>query len=287
MRRLCLLFLVLPLAACGSGSHHVSLAEAATKSANQTSSKMEMTMSTSTPGLSKPLTMTASGAFDNVHHRGQMNIDMSSFASSLGSGGSALTNPANWKGAEVVDASGGHVIVYMNLPFFTKIVPGHKPWIKLDLSAIGKGMSIDFSQLTSLSSNPAQMVDWLRATSGSITKEGTESIDGVQTTHYRAIVELSKYPDLVPPDRRAAMRKTIDSLMNLAHVRTIPVDVWFGSDNIVRKLKMNFTETIRGQSLGLDMSMHFHDFGVPVSVQLPPASQTVDLMQLARQGKTP
>ena len=52
-------------------------------------------------------------------------------------------------------------------------------------------------------------------------------------------------------------------------------------DNLVRKLNMKFTETIKGQRIGLDMSLHFHDFGAPVSISLPPSDQTVDLSKIA------
>ncbi len=277
----------LALAACGGGgSQHISLAQAATKSAAASSMKLDMTMAMTTPQLSKPLTLTATGVEDNTNHRAQINLDMSTFATSLSAlGGKSPFKGADWKGQEIADFSNGHAVMYMNLPFLTKLIPQHKPWIKIDLSAVGKSVGLDFSQFTSLSSNPAQEMDWLRSTSGSIQKVGTETIDGVSTTHYYATIDLAKYPNLVPPARRAAMRQAVNSLVKLAHVSSFPVDAWVGDDGYVRKLRMSMNETIQGQGLGMDITMRFHDFGSPVNISLPPASQTLDATKLASQGK--
>jgi hypothetical protein len=283
LRRLALLLVVLPLAACGGGSQQISLADAATKSSSSPSMKMDMTMAMSTPQLPQPVILTATGGADNANHRVQMNIDMSSLVGSLGAPGGL--KPSDFKGQEVGDLANGRPVIYMKLPFLTKSLPGGKRWIKIDLNAYGKSLGIDFSQFTSLTANPAQMVDWLRATSGSITKVGSETIDGVQTTHYHATIDLAKYPNLVSPARRAAMKRAVNALIKTAHVRTFPMDAWVDGANLVRKLHLKFNETIKGQRIGLDMTLHFHDFGAPVSISLPPADQTVDLAKIAGKSK--
>ena len=285
MRKLpALILLALPLAGCGGGgSQHVSLAEAATKSTKASSMKMDMAMAMTTPQLPQPVTMIATGAEDNASHRVRMNVDLSSLVSSLG--GAAGTNASDFKGEEIADVSNGRLVIYMRLPFLTKLIPNSKPWIKIDLNAFGKRLGIDFSQFTSLSANPAQMVDWLRATSGSIDKVGSETVDGAETTHYHATIDLAKYPNLVPPARRGAMKRAVDALTKLTHVHTFPVDVWVGGDNLIRKLHIAFNETIKGQNFGNDMTMHFHDWGAPVSISLPPASQVLDLSKIAGQSK--
>jgi hypothetical protein len=279
---LVLLLLATPLAACGGGgSQHISLAQAATKSTSAPSMKMNMTMALTTPQLPQPVSLIATGAADNTNHRVQMNVDMSSLVGSLGAAGNGI-KPSDFKGQEVGDLRNGRLVIYMKLPFLTKALPGGKPWIKIDLNAYGKSLGIDFSQFTSLSANPAQMVDWLRATSGRVTKVGSETVDGVETTHYQATVDLSKYPNLVSPARRAAMKRAVDALIRLAHVHTFPIDAWVGGDNLVRKLHLKLNETVKGRAIAMDMTMHFHDFGAPVSIKLPPARQTVDLAKIAR-----
>jgi hypothetical protein len=277
-----LLLVALPLSACG-GSQQISLADAATKSTSVPSMKMDMTTAMSTPQLPQPVILTATGAAENANHRVRMNIDMSSLVGSLGA--PSGVKAADFKGEEIGDLANGHLILYMKLPFLTKLIPGRKPWIKFDLNSYGRSLGIDLSQFTSLSANPAQMIDWIRATSGSIEKVGSETIDGVPTTQYHATIDLSKYPQLVPANRRAAMKRAVDALIKTAHVRTFPMDAWVGDDKLVRKLRLKFAETVRGQKIALDMSMHFHDFGAPVNISLPPANQTVDLAKIAPPGK--
>jgi hypothetical protein len=287
-RAFALVVLALPLAACGGngGTSNVSssvpaLAQAATKSASASTLKIDLQMSETATGLAHPITMSATGVEDNTNHRVDMHLDMSSLAANLGGTVKQFSNPAEWQGEEIGDLSNGHFVMYMHLPLLSKLVPGGKPWIKFDLSAVGKSLGVNFSQLTQVSGDPGQTLDWLRSTSGAITDAGPETIDGVETTHYKASIDLAKYPNLVPLDRRAAVRRTINSLISLTGLRSFPVDAWISSDGLVRKLRMSFSEDVNGQQVTSDMTMRFHDFNAPVSISLPPAGQTLDVTKLA------
>jgi hypothetical protein len=268
----------LPVACGGSSLVAPSLAEAATKSSNAERMKFDMSMAMTTPQLTQPLTMTANGTADNAHHRMQMSIDMSKLAESVA--GSAATSPADWQGKEVGVLSNGGFVVYMSLPVLTKLIRGAKPWLKMNLNEAVKKAGIDLSQFTNLTANPAQVLDWLRATSGTITKVGSEKVDGVQTTHYHATIDLRKYPKLVPPARRAAMKRAVHAMARVAHVTTFPADAWVGSDGLVRKMRVELHETVRGQRVGITSTVRFHDFGGPVTITLPPATETVDVSKL-------
>jgi hypothetical protein len=293
MRRALALVFVLPLAACGSTgggggnatSSAPSLAEAATKSASAKTLKMDLSMTMTSPSLPKAMMMTATGVEDNVRHRADMQLDMSSLVSSLGSNApSQFTDPTLWRGEEIADFGSGHFVLYMHLPVLTNLIPGRKPWIKLDLGAFGKRLGINFSELTQFSSNPGQTIDWLRATNGAVTVVGKQTIDGVQTTHYKAAIDLTKYPDLVPTARRAAVRRAINAVTNLTGLRTFPVDVWISDDGLVRQMNMSFTEDVSGQQLTMYMRTRFHGFNAPVSITLPPASETLDSSQFIGSG---
>lgn len=289
-RALALLVFVLPLAACGGngGVFHASgsapsLAEAATKSASASTLKMNLSMTMTSSSLPKGIMMTATGSEDNVRHRADIQLDMSSLASSLGSNAPAgFADPSLWKGEEIADFSRGHFVVYMHLPLLTNLIPGHKQWVKLDLAAYGKRLGIDFSELTQFSSNPRQTLDWLRSTNGAITDVGKQTVGGVQTTHYKAAIDLAKYPNMVPAGRRASVRKAINAVINLTGLRTFPVDAWISDDGLVRQMNMSFTEDVSGQQLTMFMAMRFHDFNKPVRITLPPASETLDSTQFVR-----
>jgi hypothetical protein len=280
-RAAALLVLALPLVACGGGGGGAvagaSLADAATNSSSKSTVKIDMQLTMRPPQLGQPLTMSIAGAMDNAHKRGDFKLDMSQLADIAGGNAGS---PSEWKGEEVVDAANGNLVVYMRLPFFARVIPGGKPWVKLDVTAAGRKLGVDFSQLTQLTGNPAEMLGWLRATSGKVTKVGEERVGGEETTHYRATIDLQKYPDVVPADQRAAARRAVQALIRLTHVRTYPVDAWVAKDGLIRKMALRFAESIQGQRLTLGMIMWFHDFGAPVTVTIPPADETTDLSTL-------
>jgi hypothetical protein len=118
------------------------------------------------------------------------------------------------------------------------------------------------------------MLAYLRATSGKIEKVGTEKIRGVETTHYRAKVDLDKVAAQAPPSLRKTYRASIQSLKQGLGTDTIPVDVWVDGDNLVRRLAEHLPVAQGGK---IDFSVDFYDFGAPVSIAPPPASETLDL----------
>ena len=285
----------LALTAAGCGSSSVSgitaspaaqggarfLASAATKSTATPSMKTDLTvtmLSSRLPG--GRMELTATGALDNEHHRMNMRLDMSKLASHLGAAG-AMGSAADWVGQEVANFSNGRAVIYLNLPVLAKVMPGGKPWIKLDLNAVGKQAGIDLSQFTQLGTDPSQMVGWLRTVSGDVTTVGAEQLDGVETTHYRATVDLSKYPDLVPAAQRETVRKAIDQLTKSAHLSSFPVHVWVDKDGLVRQIRAVLTESIQGQTMNVVTTERFYDFGAPVDIQIPSDDQVTDISSMA------
>jgi hypothetical protein len=225
--------------------------------------------------------MTATGALDNANHRMSMRLDMSKLASQLGAAGAGMGSADDWVGQVVSDLANGRSVVYMNLPVLAKVMPGGKPWIKVDLDAVGKQAGIDLSQFTQLGTDPSRMVDWLRSVSGEVTTVGTEKLDGIDTTHYRATVDLSKYPDLVPADQREAVQKAVDQLTKAAHINSFPVHVWVDEGGLVRQVRAVLTEAIQGQTVNVVTTERFYDFGTPVDIQLPAESEVTDISTLA------
>ena len=199
----------------------------------------------------------------------------------MGAAAGGLGSGNDWVGEEVGDFGDGRAIIYLRLPALTRVMPGGKPWIKMDLNALGRRAGIDLSQFTQLGTDPSRMVDWLRSVSGDVTTVGTEKLDGVDTTHYRATVDLSEYPDLVPADQREAVQKAVDQLTKAAHISSFPVHVWVDEDGLVRQVRAVLTETMQGQTVNVVTTERFYDFGTPVDIQLPAESQVTDISTLA------
>ena len=283
-RRLSLLLLLslVPLAAaCSSDTLSVDpVARAAETTSKADTMRIAMTMRMTAPGMG-PVKMSADGSFDNVARRGSMTMDMSDFARQIPGG--ALADPKLWHGEEVFDYSKSPVI-YMRFPFMTQALPGSKPWIRIDLQRVGGRMGLDLGALTqSGQNNPAQQLDYLRSVGGDLKELGKDTVRGVETTHYRATVDLEDYEQLVPEDQRERVRKAIEELeKNMGGASTYPVDVWVDSSEQVRRMAFDMkSETPQG-AVTTKLQMDLLDFGAPVDVELPPESQTMDFEQLTQ-----
>lgn len=271
-----LLALALGLSACGSSVKSTidPVAAAAEKTSAQETMRMSMTM-TMNAFAPKPLTLTAEGAANLSEQKSSMSMDMSQFASLAGG---QLGSRYDGKTEAVMDG----LVMYMRAPYLQTALGSNQTWIKMDLGSIGKQMGFDYSAF--MSSNPNQMtqyLDYLRGADGAQVL-GHESIRGVETTHYRATVDFDRYLDLLPADKRGLAKKSLDNLRKQSDQAIEPFDVWIDSQNRVRRLKIIFSETSTDNSgdTSTIMEIEFFDFNKPVSITIPPADQTADLMEL-------
>jgi hypothetical protein len=69
----------------------------------------------------------------------------------------------------------------------------------------------------------------------------------------------------------------MSALEQLAHIHTLPVNVWIDGHHLVRRMQLSFNETVAGQSLSTAMRIDIPEYGPQPAPQLPPASQVADL----------
>jgi LppX_LprAFG lipoprotein len=171
-------------------------------------------------------------------------------------------------------------VMYLKMPFLSGMLPGGKQWMKLDLAAAAKqaGTSLgSFGQLA-----PQQWLQQLLASSDT-QKLGTDTVQGEQMTHYRTTVDPAKAISNVPAAQRAAVRKAMKQI----GMSTIPVDVWVDGTGLLRQVSLSLTFGQGLQNASMKMTYDMHDFGAPVSVQLPPADQVFDAMSALKGSLTP
>ncbi|HSO98735.1 MAG TPA: hypothetical protein VLP43_07265 [Solirubrobacteraceae bacterium] len=264
--------------ASGCGSSSVSnaidpVAQAATVSNGAAGFRLNMTMQITSRALPQAITGRGAGAFSPASRTGQLN-----FTLQLPKAAAAAFGSSGFGFQEVVEGQ----TVYLKLPAaLAARLPGQKPWLKVDLAQVGKAAGL--SGLGSLlnnptSGNPAQLLQYLRATSGRITKVGTAQIQGVSTTQYRASIDLAKYPNLVAPAKRAAARQAIQQLEAMTKLSSIPMNVWIDQQHLVRQLSMSFTEQLpTGAALQLSMAMQLSHYGPQPAPTPPRADQVGDL----------
>jgi hypothetical protein len=174
--------------------------------------------------------------------------------------------------------------IYMKLPpQLAAKLPGGKPWVEASLSQIGKaggvpGLSSLLNSSSSLN-NPGQYLAFLRATSkGSVRDLGPATVDGFQTTRYRATIDISKLPTAVPPAQRQAMQQVVAVLRREGGSVPFPIDVWIDSQHLVRRLELTYPLHLPSTPPGTEaVREDFPAYGPQPAPSIPPASQTTNL----------
>jgi len=267
-------------AGCGSASSHPTapsqhspsptvLVRAA--SATRRAGSARVTMDATVPSPQGTLTMRATGAFAfHGHPAGQLHATMSLPGS----------------GTMTMDERMIGTTIYLSSPAFDGQLPGGKRWIKIDLEKAGKAQGIDFGALLSSSSgsDPTQALTYMQAAASSIQNLGTETIGGVSTTHYHAVIDFGKAMKVMvaraPASQRAAIRATYAKLRTQSGITSYPVDAWVDDTGLVRQMRMSIpTPAVPGENM--DMTIGLSGFGAKVDVQPPPAAQVADLTRFA------
>lgn len=222
------------------------------------------------PALGGAITGQGTGSFNLPRRAGAMNLQLA-LPSSL-----AAVGPLSLR--EVVSRD----IVYLKLPaVLASKLPGGKPWIEINLAQAGRLAGLSSLTGGPGSTNPGQFLQYLRAAStGGVHRVGSGTVDGFQTTHYRATIDLSKVAGAAPTAQRANLRQAIASLQKLTGLRRMPVDVWVDPQHLVRRLALAYRATISGQSLTTQMRLDFLSYGSQPVPATPPAGQVTNASAL-------
>jgi hypothetical protein len=161
-------------------------------------------------------------------------------------------------------------VLYMRSSVFSQLgLSQGKQWVKVDLEQLAQ-RGADLSSLANTSPTPASALSYLRG-SGKVREIGRESIDGVETTHYKVTVDLEKAVARSDATTQEALRRLIQE----SGMKKLPIDVWIDGKGYVRKVQ--YAQRAGGKDV--KVTMNLHDYGKPVTVNPPPADSVVDLMQ--------
>jgi hypothetical protein len=212
--------------------------------------------------------VTAEGAVDLQTQNLSLRMDI---AGSLGLGSS----DAGGSGAGTAEVRVVDGVFYIDLGDLgddAEALTDGKRWLQLDFSGLTGMLGSD--AVSTESSNPVDGLEALRGVSSDVTEVGPESLRGVESTHYRATIDLAKALAKAPSGARDGARDLLDR----AGAPTIPVDVWLDAEGRVRK----YTMQVDGSSFGarsstVAVTYEFYDFGEPVDISAPPADEVADL----------
>ena len=241
--------------AVGCGTEHVpassgqtpDLTAAVSNTQGQTA-RIAATISTQSQGMT--LSFTETGLFDFAHARGMITM-----ASPMGVT-EIFIPPTTYIKDPGATSDGG-------------ALPDGKTWMALPdastsataLVGVGGG-----------DGDPADLLASLTAMSSGVTSLGPATIRGVPVTGFALKVDLAKPAGPVS----GADRASLEALGKLFGAAEIPVDVWVDGHNLVRQEKITLAVPGGTGAPGgthLVITTDFYDFGVPVRVSAPPASQ--------------
>jgi hypothetical protein len=170
--------------------------------------------------------------------------------------------------------------VYVKSPLVTATLPGGKPWLHLGIAEVGKQLGLE-SPGQFGRTDPAETFRNLRATTGRVEEVGHEQVRGVETTHYRATVQLRRLADFAKPSEKGTVAAHAGRMVQFLGADTYPIDVWIDSRHLVRRtrLVMKLREGIK--VVTMDSTADMYDFGPKPKVERPPAGETYDASKRA------
>lgn len=252
----------------------ITLAADKTEQAGTARMSMEMEMD----GPTGTVTTSAEGAFEMTAKRGHMTMQMD-----------MADAPAGTPDMGTIEAIFDGTVIYMKMPALSAQLPGNEPWMSFDLQEAGEQLGMDLGALMqSGSSDPTQILQYLRGASGDVETIGEEEVRGASATHYRASILFDKIVEQSPADVRDAVEMTIDQLKQWMGTDQMPIDVWIDAEGRMVRQVQGF-EYASGPAAGtsVSMTMEMYDFGVDVNVEIPPPSQVTDLGALMEQMGSP
>jgi hypothetical protein len=260
----------LALSGCG-GSSENAVEKAALQTLAASGARTSFTGTMRIPGAPRLIAFSGSGSIDNRRRRAHVDVDLSGLAAAAGG---TIGDPSTFRGQEIVDASGS-TILYLRFPYFATRLKTEKPWIRLDVEEQLERSGFNAGSLALNQGNPGQYLDYLRSTTGTVRRVGTEDVSGVSTTHYSATVDLLEYPTKVPSPRRGEAQRASGRLIQLAGMRDFPTEVWVDGSGYVRQLTFFYSVTVPGsdEKIEYHTTVQYRGFGSQPPIVLPPARQ--------------
>ena len=153
-------------------------------------------------------------------------------------------------------------------------------WIALDFASLPKRDSNKTAGSYAISPLVIEGLAFGTLT-GSIRSRGTETIDGVKTTHYAGDVTLAELKaSFKDADKsvREQREKSTEQLEKLG-LDKFTMDMWVDGENHAKQFRMR-GDADKGK---FDMTFTFLDYNKPVTVEAPPAKDTADLAEMMKE----
>ncbi|MHB9859765.1 LolA-like protein [Streptomyces sp. YIM S03343] len=160
-----------------------------------------------------------------------------------------------------------------------------KLWMKFDMSMLDSAGKAHTNQFGAgqAQQNPATESGFLTE-SDDVKKVGTETVDGVKTTHYEGTVPLADIRASLKGEDKATREKRDKSLKQFEKmgVDKLTMDMWIDGEQHTKQFRMR-ADADKGP---LDLKILFLDYNKPVTVTAPPAKDVMDLAEMMKEAGT-
>ncbi len=220
--------------------------------------------------------LTGSAADTTVTGRGSGSIDFSNDALQL-----HLTVGADGQ-QEPIDAVYEGGVVYESLPGLGAVAPG-KTWLSIDLSALQKEAAQDPSS-GSLGSNPTVMLQMLAQQGNTVVALGPSTVDGSAVNGYSVTVNPARAEQQI---KKANLPPWMEQAVAGLKVHDLRFKVYVDQSGLLRSMVSQVAEsTGAAGNVSFSETLDFSDYGTPVTVTTPPASQVESFEQLLQAAGT-
>ncbi len=212
------------------------------------------------------------GAFDNASGDSSFYMDMSGLAAA---GGEEIP-------AEFADLFGEMDVrqigdtVYVKFPFFNMFLGAETPWIAMP--ADESDPTAGFSMTSP--GNPSEILGSFDEAGATVEVIGSEAVNGVDTTHYRAVFDM----EALLADATPAERERLEAQGPLP-TDVMPMDVWISDVGLVVRFVMEIdgdsVETDPGESFDhMLMRYDMFDLNTGVVIEPPPPGDVTHIDDL-------
>ncbi|MFI9613202.1 hypothetical protein ACIHCM_16265 [Streptomyces sp. NPDC052023] len=174
-------------------------------------------------------------------------------------------------------------VMYMDMGDSAALEMDGKSWMKLDLKAAAEaaGDPALTRQMTSgldnMNQSPAEQIALLLE-SPNLKHVGSEKVDGVDAEHYKGtltvkeMMESNKSLDFLEPGDRKQLLENVEK----SGIKGYDTEVWVNEDDLPVRMDVTMTSSAGD----VDMSMKLSDYGAKAEVEVPPAAETFDLIEM-------
>ncbi len=240
----------------GGQSASAAVALAVTNTLGAHTADVTMTVDSNSAG-SQTFSLDASGVTDFTNHQTDMSM-------TIDSAGQSVTERVLYDG-QTAFMNVGHNLI-------GEILPG-KSWLSLDLGQVTSGSS---SLPGGSESDPTAMLQLLGAQGNTVTPLGSSVIDGNPVQGYDVLMTPASINRAIAQEH---LPSWLEQMVSQVHESSITYDVYINGANQLQRLSSVVHVTAQGQSIVEDIAENFSNYGVPVTITDPPASQVAPFDQ--------